>query len=404
MRKRAKEEGLIIAAARQPLAAGLNQDIGGLASGPVDWGYILRTGGRHGVLPMLFQAINNANAKDRVPAAVYDQLQKIYFSSLLNNRHLYQKLAPLLDAFGSHSVPILLLKGAALCLTTYTDMALRQLGDIDILVPREKVKLCQNLMEDLGFSLILNNYFPIPDDRNDELGCEWSYRMDGTVIELHWRLINTLAPFQVDTSLYWQGARQVEIEGLPALIMNPDNQLLHLCLHQFKHLWGHVRDLTDIALFLEHYRDELDWVYIASEAKSQGLERCVYYSVALANQILGDDDSAALALGQLGYRPGKIASGVQSLIAENMLEKNLPRRLWELILVDGNWNRLRLAAHALAHPFPRSEEGGMAASDSSIGNKSHTGKALAAFRTAFYYRRLLFRFSRHLLRDIKKAR
>ena len=258
-------------------------------------------------------------------------------------------------------------------------------------------------MEELGFKLIRNGYFPIPDDRNDELGCEWAYQIDGKVIELHWGLIDKLAPFKVDPAIYWRETREVALEGRPARIMNPNNQLLHLCLHQFKHHWDHIRDLTDIALVLERYEDELDWVYIAANAKSQGLERCVYYSVALANQILGRNSPTEMTLGHLDYRPSKFALGLQNLIAENVLQKNLPRRLWELILVDGNRNRLRLAAHALAHPFPRSEETSAPVSDTPEG-KSHPGKILAAFRTAVYYRKLLFRFPRLVFRGEKKRR
>ena len=133
-----REDRLIIAASRYPLAAGRNQDFKVLASVSLDWEYILRNGGRHGILPMLFQAINDAGARDRVPARSFEQLQMVYFSSLLNNRQLYQELLPLLDAFKEHSVPCILLKGGALCLTIYSDMALRPFGDIDIMVPPGK--------------------------------------------------------------------------------------------------------------------------------------------------------------------------------------------------------------------------------------------------------------------------
>ena len=394
------EKELLFAAARSPFKSNRQKTVGELATPSLDWDYVLAISRRHGIAPLLFQELAQAKVANQVPTGTYETLRRIYLSSLMGNRRLYQKLLPVLDAFDDHSVPTMLLKGAALCLTTYTDMALRPFGDLDILVPQNKVHLCQGLMEELGYILVENNYFPVPDELNDQLGCEWTYHCDRAVIELHWDLIDKLAPFRVDISSFWDDAEEVEVEGNRALVMNPRNQLIHLCLHQYKHHWNHLRDLTDVALIVDKFGPCLDWELLYSVARAQGLERCVYYTLALANQVL----DASIPDSQLaplldGSPPSRIARSTRDLIAANILEDHLPRRFWELMLVDGTRNKLRLFGKILAHPFPRSEEHKQPV----LQGDAPKNRITAAFKSVYFYRRLTMEFLRHFVRALKHS-
>ncbi|MHB0866084.1 MAG: nucleotidyltransferase domain-containing protein [Thermoleophilia bacterium] len=370
-----------------------------LLDGGIEWDFILRGAGHHGLAPMLFKAIIAAQAEEQVPAPVLETLRKTYLGSLLTNQSHMRRIVPVLQSFAEHSIPVLLLKGPALCLSVYDDVALRPFGDIDILVHREHVPLGQSLLEAQGFSLIPDNYFPIPDDRNEELGCEWTYHKDGFVVELHWNLINSQAPFSLDISRFWDGAQSVEIESAPTLIMSPENQLLHLCLHQFKHHWKHLRDLTDIALVVDKFRDRIDWPLFATMARAQDLGPCVFFNLRLADRVLhtrADQLTASALLGRA--KPGLMARAMEDLISDHILEPYLPRRFWELLMVDGARNRAGLIKSTLSHPFPRT--GGRTQTAPKM-KTPVSRKAVAAVRSVYFYRTLIIDFTRRLARRLK---
>ncbi|MHB1389868.1 MAG: nucleotidyltransferase domain-containing protein [Thermoleophilia bacterium] len=390
----------MLACARFPLDSGRSDNVRDhLQASGLDWDFILRYAGRHGLAPMLFKAITATEAEEQVPVPALETLRKTYLGSLLNNQSQLRGIVPVLQSFAEHSIPVLLLKGPALCLSVYDDVALRPFGDIDILVHREHVPLGQSLLEAQGFRLIPDNYFPIPDDRNGELGCEWTYHKDGFVVELHWNLIDSLAPFALDIRRFWDGAQTVEIEDAPAMIMSPENQLLHLCLHQFKHHWEHLRDLTDIALVIERYRDRIDRARFAQMAWNQDLGACVFYNLQLADRVLQtrtDHLTASNLLGQA--QPGLMARAMEDLIADHILETHLPRRFWELLMVDGARNRAWLIKSTLSHPFPRTS-GRIEA----VPRKKTpiTSKAIAAVRSLYFYRTLIIEYLRRLARRLK---
>ncbi len=394
-----REKELIFAAAASPFkAADINRLLDGAAE--LDWQYILETAGRHGVAQLLYQMIMIAGAGNRVPGKAVETLQRSYLAALMNNQGLYLTLFSVLEAFEANSIPVILLKGAALCQTIYADMGLRPFGDLDILVHKEDVPRCQRLLQDLGFKLIPNNYFPIPDDQNDELGCEWSYHLDGRVVELHWGLIDSLSPFEIDIDRFWDDAVEIEINGHKALAMNPENQIAHLCLHQYKHVWEHLRDLTDVSLVLYKYKDEIDWRHLVANSHAQGFNRCIYFTLDLAHQVLG----AALPFPMtplLGKKePGGLTKGLRNLIAHNLLETHQPRRIWSLLLINGRGKQLVQLKRTIAHPFPRDDWPleTVPADDVSGGNN----KIAAALKSVYYYRKLVFQFPGHLIAALRE--
>jgi|GEM_PF-4617340 len=393
-----REDTLLKAGAVYLLAPAGQGPFQDLVRPDLNWNYVIRAAGRHRITPLLFKAIIDTSAKEKVPPAVFEAMKKTYIACLMGNQRLYLQLAPLLEVFAANSIPVILLKGAALCLNTYSDIALRPFGDVDLLVHKENVPRCQQLIEESGYKVILQNYFPVPDERNDELGCEWTYYKGQTVVELHWDLLDKLAPFNIDIDYFWHEAMEVDVQGQPALVMSPEKQLLHLCLHQFKHHWEHLRDLTDISLVIQKNRDSLNWDEISRAARDQELQHCVFHTLALCHQVLGSPDEGVLEKLD-SQSSGILSTSIRSLIGENIFEEHLPRRFWELMLVDGARHKTALAGKILIHPFPRNVEG----TDLSSRPSTVTGKTLAAAESFYFYRGLVLKLIKHLIASIRKG-
>ncbi|MHB8143662.1 MAG: nucleotidyltransferase domain-containing protein [Thermoleophilia bacterium] len=389
------EKELLIGCARLPLRNFQNTDISEAPFDRLDWDNLIDTARRHGLAPLLFKTITDTGVHDRVPPLALKKLKSAYLSSLLGNQILYRELSAPLAAMAAEEIPVILMKGAALCQTIYSDMALRPFGDLDILVPRDRVEPCRRILADLGFELICGIYFPVSDEDNSRVGCEWSYQHDGKILELHWDLINLLEPFRVDINTFWKGAQPIEISGNNALVMSPEAQLLHLCLHQFKHRWEHLRDLVDISILIEKQGSEIDWRGLAATARSQKLGRCFYYTVNLCHHVLGVETGQLHLENFLSRpRPLLIAQDMQNLMATEILSDRLPRRLWEPLMVQGARSKLSRLFGILAHPFPRADQGRPGF------NRETTlsGKLAAPLRSIYFHRVLLLKIPVQLAR------
>ncbi|MHB1380620.1 MAG: nucleotidyltransferase domain-containing protein [Thermoleophilia bacterium] len=398
-----REHELITEAAKSLLRDFSPDRIEGLIADTVDWAYVLKTAGKHGIAPLLYSMLSRSRLNGRIPADVFGSLRASYLTSLMKNKKLYQSLAVAYDRFSSESIELMLLKGGALGVNTYDDFGLRPFSDIDILVKKTHVPRCRELMESARFKVVLDAYWPVPDELNDELGCEWTYiSEDSSVIELHWDLMPKITPFKLLPELYWEDAVPAEFEGRRALAMCPEDQLIHLCLHQFKHHWEHLRDLADVALVIDRHGDTIDWLKLCERSSQQHVERCVLHTLSLTRRIL-DITIPEAAFEELGrhYRAGVMARSLEDLIAANLLVNNMPRRFWELILVRGLRNRANIIRDILAHPFPRKGD------PEPFGKqKSHTfkGKLRAVFQSLFYYRRILTAYPRHFIKTLTRKR
>lgn len=395
------ENNLILEAARTLLKSADDAKFSKLLTADLDWDYLLETLHRHKLTPLFFWRLNESGLSGHIAASQFEKLRTIYLSSVVNNHKLYQRLTRVLALFAEKKIPVILLKGAALGINTYPDSALRPFGDLDILVHKSDVKQGQELLENLGYQLVKDIYFPVPDEKNDELGCEWTYHFNSSVVELHWTLIDELNPFQIDITRFWDKGEEVNVNEQKALVLNPANQILHLCLHQSKHLWKHLRDLTDIGLVMETFAERTDWEKLYFDAKSQDLDLCVFYSISLAQKVLEISlpSDVVNILAKLD-RSTIVGKGVMEMIAANILEEHLPRRFWKLLTVKGAKNKVISAANAISHPLPRSHE---RTSISDIRKPvSYFGKARATFISSFYYRKLFFEFSRYLVKSFSR--
>ena len=400
MKIQTPENQLIIASARYPLGTVQSAQVAAYLGARLDWDYLLMRAGNHGLTPLMFAMLTELELMEYVPERQRDILKKSYLASLLRNKRLYDSLAKVLHEFAERSVPTVLLKGAALCLDTYDDMALRPFGDLDILIPRERVNECRSVMEALGYKLVKGIYFPIPDDQNDELGCEWAYVQAESIVELHWNLVTRLSPFRIDVESLWEGTREVEAEGERALALSLENQLLHLCLHQYKHHWEHLRDLTDIALFIDRHGEAMNWQKLVRDGHRQGVGRCVYYCLALAEKLLDAPvPQEAMRIASGSSSPRRLAGVFQDFIVDNIFEENLPRRFWELMLVEGNRSRVCLLGQIFAHPFPRKGD----EDRREIPKASNlSGRLVESLKSIYYYRKIFFSIPAHLFRALRR--
>lgn len=352
------EKQLIVLCSRISMSAAEGDRLRLLLKRVKDWPWIVNTSNRHKISPLIYYHLTHtfAELKEFVPEEHFENLKHAYLFSLMANSRLMKRLDLLIEKFSEAEVPMIVLKGPALCLSVYPDLALRPFSDLDILIVQEDLKQAKSLLPDLGYSIIYGSYRN-PDHLNEELGCEWSYIDGSYVVELHWNLLDKLAPYHIDIGRFWDGALEKNLDGRKILVFSPENQLMHLCLHQYKHHWQNLRELVDITEVIRFYGQSIDWKKVLDESSRHGISRCVYYSLLLSNRIL-DAGVPVHIMNDLCKMAGAgyWGSRMINIVEDNILADHIPRRLWKLLLVNTYRDRLSVLREIIIRPFSRTGE------------------------------------------------
>ena len=130
-------------------------------------------------------------------------------------------------------VPFIVLKGAALVACYLEDRSLRPMDDIDILVPEER-------LADTAAVLVRMNLLPkgmasgqSPWMANTHLLSSflgWPFVGPDGNMDLHWRALHLDRRPQADER-FWQARRRASLDGMAVSVLDPADQLLHICAH-----------------------------------------------------------------------------------------------------------------------------------------------------------------------------
>ena len=167
------------------------------------------------------------------------------------------------------------LKGALLK-DCYPSAGMRQMSDVDILFDAAREDEIQAIMEKAGFTLLAMeashhaNYWKPP----------------VTHVEMHRMLFSDLSDERV-FRYYEHVSERLLGEGEEKHFSREDFYL-YMIAHEFKHFcWfgTGLRSLTDTYVYIRRYEKELDWDYIAAEARKIGIERYEKANRELAMQV-----------------------------------------------------------------------------------------------------------------------
>ena len=112
------------------------QHIQALVEREPDWQGILRKTERWGLAPLVYTNLRQAAQSGQVPKPVAERLRHLYHRDTIHGVARRELLRATLLRFAEASVPVIVLKGAALATLVYPSPALRPMGDLDLLVHR----------------------------------------------------------------------------------------------------------------------------------------------------------------------------------------------------------------------------------------------------------------------------
>lgn len=278
------EQRILCLAARITLEPIGERQLVELLRGPVDWEHLWAQGHLHEVLPLLTARLRRLAGQAPIPDPWLARAQRRYYATMLRNTALAEELLRVLAAFRQVGVAALPVKGVVLAETLYGSLALRPLGDLDVLVRPDDLPGARAVLGALGFAQAAepgyeNIYHPYHDPPY--------YRAteSGTIcLELHWGLWASHF-FQLETDVLWRRAVPARLNGADVSILSPEDTLLHLAIHRSRSALR-LRFVCDVAELLRRHRATLDWDYLLAQTRAAGARTTMFYTLALAEDLL----------------------------------------------------------------------------------------------------------------------
>ncbi len=279
------EVKLLLACARTIIEPASLAQMHYLAQSDLDWDILLDLARWHGVVPLLYSAIQRY-LLSTVPQEVMLELRENYLAGVQRAIGLAAELTRLVALFNAAGIRCIPIKGPILAMAAYGNLALRQFSDLDILVPPEDVLAAKSV-------LLAEGYHPDPllSQQHEVLRLRTHYvyaftqEVGAVCVELHYRLRPRYFAFALGWNNLSAWREQAMAGGTVLPQLATADQLLFLCAHGANHCWERLAWICDIAELLR--RDvPLDWESIQRRAQDLGCERMLLLGLMLAHELL----------------------------------------------------------------------------------------------------------------------
>lgn len=260
-----------------------------------------------------------------LPAAVRRQAAAAVVLARAQQRSVRWELGELRRALAGTGVPLVALKGAGYVAAGLAPGQGREMADVDVLVPRQRMASVRAAVEAAGWRTA------DPDPENRAYFEAWSHQVPTyehpvrrTLLDIHHTLIAATGRFPTDADALLAAA--VEVPGTGVHVLAPADQLLAAAAHfvRNKEFPAAIRDVLDANLLVRTLgAGDGFWDAVLARAGIVGVRRPLWFLLAAAGDLLGTQVPPAAWVVVNGWGPPGLA-------------RRLLRRWWRRALVpDG---------------------------------------------------------------------
>ena len=288
---------------------------------PDQWRALLDLSHGQHVGPLLYTKLKEKGVA--APAAVVEPLRQGYLLNTGRNLAVYHGFRQLSSQLQAAAIAMIPLKGVYLADAIYPTIGERIMGDLDLLVPKERMAEAIEIGRACHFypskpvvlAAWLNSRHQVMAQHNAQLKL---------TLEWHWHIAKPSLHLPLPVSELWQRAVPATVAEQPVLALAPEDTILHLAYHISYHhdfLFG-LRNLCDLALICQTWAELIDWEAVGQRAQAWRCERGVYLvlrllqthlAVSMPDSVLGwlkrDDfmiEALKLATEQIVVNPAEV--------------------------------------------------------------------------------------------------
>ncbi|MEI6203510.1 MAG: nucleotidyltransferase family protein [Enhydrobacter sp.] len=306
----------------------------------IDYARLLALVEGHRVRPALVEGFSG-HSWDDCPREFRSSLDEFSRLHLVRMLTVASELRHVAQLFSSGGVRFASFKGPTLALSLYGNLAAREFGDIDIIVPERQLALAESLLISAG-------YFNGQGDRAFRQAFlrqqrQYAFSRDGAAsdIDLHWSFSADPLPFPLEALRIWPNLISLDLGGQRIPILADEDLALLLAGHGTKEEWRSLGWVCDFATLAER-RPELDWSRIYARASRQGSGISVLLAWAMVEELLEMPIPRALAdsIGQ-SRQVGRLAARLVERLRTTFPDQVERLPLEDGALCDRSFDRLR---------------------------------------------------------------
>jgi hypothetical protein len=250
-----------------------------------------------------------------MPVEALKNLKQTYQANLHKALILSREFVRIVECLSQAGIEFLPYKGLTLAETIYGDLALRQSGDIDLLIHADDLKRVQQALAELGFTphVTLSE-----NEQAQYLKSGYECAFDGAagrnLLEVQWALQPRFYAVDVNMKGLFRRAQTVSVAGTTVKSLSSEDQFIVLALHAAKHVWENLIWLCDLERISR--LPALDWKWIGEQAQELGIVRILRVSLLLAQKLLGSPlPASAVRYVSEDQAAGPLAGEMENYIA-----------------------------------------------------------------------------------------
>ncbi|PAV31525.1 Renal dipeptidase [Virgibacillus profundi] len=214
----------------------------------INWDTFIKLSLHHRLYPVIYLKLKQLK-EGIVPSFVMNYLSIQYKRNTLKMLKFSAITEQISRLLTDNQIPVILLKGPALAHQLYGDISHRTSGDLDFLVPIEKLEETEKLLVGQGY---------VKDEYIQTVLNDWKWRhhhftyihpQQNIKVEIHWRL-NPGPGKEPKFNELWKRKSRSKLTHFPVYLLGKEDLLLFLISHGARHGWSRLRWLVDIKYLL----------------------------------------------------------------------------------------------------------------------------------------------------------
>lgn len=261
-------------------------DIKSLLEQEFDWRRFIKIATDHRLIPAIFYKLRLFSVK--LPPEIDICLQNFAKKCSTQNLKLNSRLIDLAARFEENQIEFLSYKGATLAQLAYGSTALREFGDLDVLIHKKDfAKVKRVILENGGIpawdlsakqeKAVLRYYYEFP----------FKFGENPVPVEIHWAFMESFFGFHYEKEDIFRRMQKVSIHGKAIPTLANEDLLIVLCVHGSKHFWKRLIWIYDIGKLIES--QPIDWNLVIDLSRKFGCVRMLTLGLLLAENITKTD-------------------------------------------------------------------------------------------------------------------
>ena len=248
-------------------------------SGSLDWTYLLNAAYVHGVAPLAHRHLTGLHPG--IPGEVQRKLRAHYLTNAAHAQLLVEQLREILGRFNASDIQAVPFKGPVLAARAYGSVSLRHYTDLDLLIHERDLAAAERVLLDIGYGLRTD----VVEETEHPGEGERKLCKGRSLVELHWEIAPKHFRLPLTQSV-WGRLGSTLVDGVAVPCLAPEDTLLLLSVHGYKHHWSRLCHMFDVAgiVCTQH---GMDWSAVVRRAGEVHCARMLFVALQLAEAVVG---------------------------------------------------------------------------------------------------------------------